>query len=213
MSWGYVAIGGATLVAGYMSSEAQSDAAATQAGASEAGVAEQRRQFNALQELLAPYSEGGEQALSAQQALLGLSGTEAQQQAINQLEQSPAFASLVQQGEEALLQNASATGGLRGGDLQGALAQYRPQLLAQLVQNQFQNLSGLTSIGQNAAAMTGNVGMQSASNIGTLLNQGAAAQAAAQLGQAQIYGDTIGNLAGLFASYQNRPQQNTGGTF
>jgi hypothetical protein len=73
----------------------------------------------------------GGPALQAQMAALGLSGPEAQQEYVAQQEQSPAFQALARQQEEALLQNASATGGLRGGNVQGALAQFRPALLNQ----------------------------------------------------------------------------------
>lgn len=206
MSWGFVAVAGATLVGSAITADAAGDAADTQAAAAREGSAEQARQFNALQELLAPYTEGGEEALQAQQALIGLSGRDAQQAAIAQLEGSPQFLALTQQGEEAILQNASATGGLRGGNTQAALAQFRPQMLSNLINQQYQNLGGLTSIGQNAAAMTGNAGMQTAANQAALLNQAAAAQAGGQIAQANVAAQGLGNLAGLGAMYLNRPQ-------
>lgn len=215
MSWGYVAVAGATLVAGYMSSESQKDAARSAGKGSDAAIAEQRYQFDQLQELLAPYAEGGEEALNAQRALIGLAGPEEQQAAIQALERSPQFTSLVDQGEEAILANASATGGLRGGNVQRALAEFRPQMLSQLIQQQFGNLGGLTSVGQNAAAMTGNAGMQTGQNIGNTLLNNAMIQGQSGIAQANTWGNTVGNLAGLFASYQNRPQGGgtTGGNF
>lgn len=212
MTWGFTAVAGATLVSGYLSSEAIGEAAETTAGATEAGIAAQMQQFQAMQEMLAPYAEAGVGSLEAQQALLGLAGPEAQQAAIQQLESSPQFQALVQQGETGILQSAAATGGLRGGNVQAALAQFRPSVLSQMIQQQFQNLGGITSLGQSSAAMTGGAGMTSASNIGNLLASGAATQAQLGLGQAQIGGQTIGNLAGLFAAYQNRPQPAPGGT-
>ena len=206
MSWGFVAVAGATLVSSVISADAAGDAADTQAAAAREGSAEQARQFNAMRELLSPYREGGEEALEAQRALLGLAGGQAQQQAISDLQRSPQFMAQVEQGEEALLQNASATGGLRGGNTQAALAQFRPQMLSNLINQQYQNLGGLTSLGQNAAAMTGNAGMQTAANQANLLNQAAAAQAGGQIAQANIAAQGIGNLAGLGAAYLNRPQ-------
>ena len=86
-----------------------------------------------------------------------------------------------QQGNNAILANASATGGLRGGNTQAALAQFSPQLLSQLIQQQFGNLGGLTSVGQNAAAGVGNAGMQTGNSITNLLQQQGAAQAGAAL--------------------------------
>ncbi len=127
--------------------DAASAAAATQAASAEAGIEEQRRQFDAMVELMSPYVGAGAGGIEGQQALLGLSGPEAQQTAIDELEQSPLFQSLAQQGETAMLQQASATGGLRGGNIQGALAEYRPQLLNQQIQQQMANLGGLASLG------------------------------------------------------------------
>ena len=150
-------------------------AATTQAGAAEKGIAEQRRQFDALVELMTPYVTAGEGAISQQQALIGLQGPEAQQQAIAGFEESPLFQSLVKQGEEAILQQGAATGGLRGGNIQAALSQFRPQVLNSLIEQQYNRLGGLTSIGQSSAAGQGTSGISSASNISNLLaNQGQA---------------------------------------
>ena len=212
MSWGFVAVAGATVVAGAVSADAQKDAARdasrAQQRSADAGIAEQQRQFDAIQELLAPYAEGGEEALQAQRALIGLAGEEEQQQAIRQLEQSPQFEALQQQGEEAILQNAAATGGLRGGNTQAALAQFRPQMLSNLINQQYQNLGGITSIGQNAAALTGNAGMNAANQITNLYGQQGAAQAGAELARGQAtanFANQVAGLAGLYAT--------TGGKF
>lgn len=199
MTWGFVAMAGATLVGGKLAADAQGGAADISAAAGDRSIAEQRRQFEVMQGLLGPYAEGGEEALAAQRALLGLGGDAEQQAAIERLKQSPGFMASVQTGEEAILQNASATGGLRGGNVQGALAQFRPQMLANTIQQQFQNLGGITSLGQNAAAMTGNAGMQLGQNVSGIYGDVAANQGAADIAQAQTYSDTIGSLAGQFA--------------
>lgn len=189
-------------------SEASQAAADAQAAATEKGIAEQRRQFDKMVGLLSPYVGAGNQALSQQKSLLGLNGAQMQKQALSAIQSSPYFQTVARQGETAILQNASATGGLRGGNTQAALGQFRPQLLNQLVQQQYQNLGGITSIGQSSAALTGNAGMQTAGNIGNLYSQGGAAQAQGLIGagQAQAGGiigaqnaqnQFIGNLVGL----------------
>jgi hypothetical protein len=225
--------------------EAAQQAAGVQAGMASEGIAEQRRQFDALQRLMSPYVMSGNAAMQQQLALLGLemrpvstqTGTQtqgaaggestgitrssgggflspvlrslaenvgstpgsektsgggvtgkeqqfeivesadAQKRAIAALEQSPFFQSMYQQGENAMLQQASATGGLRGGNIQGALAQFRPGLLNQMVQQRFSQLGGLTQIGQASASGQAAQGMQSAGAIGDLLAQMGAAQA------------------------------------
>ena len=209
--------------------EAAERGAQTQAVAAEKGIEEQRRQFDKLIELMSPYVTAGRGALERltpfeqagaksfeqQQALLGLRGPEEERAAIERLSGSETFKSLAQQGEEALLQRASATGGLRGGNIQGALSQFRPQLLNQLITQQYDRLGGLSgtglgvtqdifSRGQASAAGQAAQGMTSASNIANLLaNRGqaiAGGQVAAGGTARQTFGDilSIGKAASGF---------------
>lgn len=201
------AVVGGSLVGGVMSSNAQENAAETAAGAqSEASrlqIAESQRQFNEIRQLLSPYVNAGTGALGQQQALLGLSGADAQRSAIAGLESSPQMQALMQQGENAILQNASATGGLRGGKIQAALAQFRPQILSSMIESQYSKLGGLTSLGQNAAAGVGNAGMNASGQISQALGNIGSAQAGAALaaGNAQAgLANTLGNVAGFAGS-------------
>ena len=194
-------VAGSSLAGSAIQSRAAGKAAGQQAQAAEAGIEEQRRQFDRLQELLKPYVEAGTPALQAQQALLGLGGAEAQQQAIAELEGSPMFQALARQGEEAMLQQASATGGLRGGNLQAALAQFRPQMLAQAIEDQYSKLGGMTALGQQSAAGVGTAGMQSAGQIAGLLGQQGAARAGGTLGRAAPFAQMF-NLPAQFVGLQ-----------
>lgn len=193
---GAVAVG-ASAYGAKKSGDAAEDAADAQSAASDAGIAEERRQYDKMVELLSPYVKAGTGALTGQQDILGLSGAAAQKAAISGIEQSPYFQATAQQGENAILQNASATGGLRGGNTQGALAQFRPQLLNQLVQQQYANLGGLTQMGQASAAGQAQAGLQSGSNIAGLYGQQGQAQAGGYLGKASATNQAIGNLIGL----------------
>lgn len=184
-------VGGTSLLAGSMQADAASEAASIQGDASAAGIAEQRAARLAMEKLLSPYVSAGTGALSQQQALLGLSGADAQQQAYSAIENSAGFQAQVQQGENAMLQNASATGGVRGGNIQGALAQYRPAMLTNAINQQYANLGGLTQLGQNSAAGVGSSGMTSANNVATLLAQQGAASAGGVLGQANAYSGVL----------------------
>lgn len=187
--------------------EAGKRAAEVQAGMSQAGIEEQRRQFDKLTELMSPYVTAGAGALGQQQAILGLQGAQAQQAAYSGIQQSPEFLAMQQQGENALLQQASATGGLRGGNIQGALAQFRPGLLNQLVQQRYANLGGITSLGQASAAGQAGAGMQSAGAIANLLAQQGAAQAGGIMAkgglQRNVFGDIM-SIAGAAAAAQKQ---------
>jgi hypothetical protein len=218
--------GGAQLIGSSMQSDAAESAAQAQAGAAGEGIAEQRRQFDAIQQLLQPYvqagtgaisqfqpfQQAGAQAFQQQQALAGLLGPDAQREAIAGIEQSPGFQANVQQGEEALLSRASATGGLRGGNIQAALAQFRPQLLQQEIDKQYGRLGGFSSTGLgvsealyrggqasavNQASQAGAVG----ANVANLLGQQGAAMAGGELGQARAYGGLL-NAPAQFAGMQ-----------
>lgn len=182
--------------------EAAQAASQTQAAAADKSIAEQRRQFDAIVQMMSPYLQAGTSALGQQQNLLGLGGVDAQQQAMNQLQQNPMYTSMLRSGQNALLQNASATGGLRGGNTQAALAQLSPNILSQVYQQQLANLGGLSQLGQSSAGLQANAGQASAANIGNLLTQQGAALAGGQIAKGSTVANTFGTLlggAGLFA--------------
>ena len=195
-----LALLGSSIAGGLLSSSAQKSAASTasaaQIQAAQLATEEQRRQFDTVQELLKPYVEAGTSALGQQLALAGVSGPEAQQAAIAALEQGPQYQALVQQGEEAILQQASATGGLRGGNVQGALAKFRPQMLASLIEQQYGRLGGLTATGQASASGQATAAQTMGTNISNLLQQQGAASAGAALARGQATANTWGDITG-----------------
>lgn len=188
------------LTGGTEAAKGAEKAAGTQAAASQAGIDEQRRQFDKIIELMTPYVTAGTGAIGQQQAILGLSGPTAQQEAISGIEQSPYFEAATRQGETAILQNAAATGGLRGGNVQGALTQFRPALLNQLIQQQYGNLGGLTQIGQAAAAGQASAGQAAGANISNLLGQQGAAVAGGQIAKYGAQYQTFKDMAQIAAT-------------
>jgi hypothetical protein len=184
---------------------AANTAAEAQLEMSQQGIDEQRRQFEIAQGNMAPYMQAGVGALEQQQALSGALGPQAQQQAYDMVQNSPGFQSALQQGETSILQNAAATGGVRGGNTQGALAQYSPTLLGQAIDQRYGQLGGLAGMGQASAAGISSAGMNMGQNISNNMNQMGQTQAANALGnynlQSNFLGDIAGfglNLAGLF---------------
>lgn len=194
------AIIGSAVVGGLMSSRAQKSAAKSAANAqtqaADKGIEEQRRQFDAVQKLMAPYVTAGNTALTRYSALSGLAGPEAQQAIIQQIQGGPEYGALVRSGEEAILQSASATGGLRGGNTQAALAKFRPEILSTLIRDEYSRLGGMVSFGQNAAAGVGNAGLSTGTNIANLYGQVGQAQAGSALARGQATADMWGNIAG-----------------
>ena len=217
-------VAAAVAVVGVGSAVIKGNAAArasrAQVQGAEAGIAEQRRQFEAAQAVLAPYVDAGTEALTGlkpyvdvgpealtqQRILAGLEGPEKQREAINALAANPEFQALTKQGEEAMLQNASATGGLRGGNLQGALAQYRPQMLQDYIGQQYNRLGGLTALGQTtsqniaqlgqaSAAGTATAGLETGAHISGLYGDIGAARAGKFLAQGNMWGSILGSAS------------------
>jgi hypothetical protein len=193
-------VGGTSIGSSLLGAKSAKDAANTQAGAAREGIAAENARFEQMQALLKPYVEAGQPALTQQQNFLGLNGNQAQQDAINGVQNSAQFQSMLQQGNNSILQNASATGGLRGGNTQGALAQFSPQLLNQLIEQQYGKLGGMVQLGQNSAAGVGAAGLQNAGAVSGLLQQQGAAIAGGQLGQAKAYGNLL-NMPAQFAGF------------
>ncbi len=187
--------------------KAADQAANAQYGAAQLGIDETRRQFDFMQELLSPFVKTGTTALGGMGDLAGLGGMGAQQSAITNLQQSPAFTSMLESGQNAILQNASATGGLRGGNTQAALAQFSPALLAQTINDQYSRLGGLAGMGQASAAGVGTAGVNSGAQIAALLGQ----QGAAQAGNALARGRNTGDLYSGIASQYGQLMGKTGG--
>jgi len=198
-----IGLGGSALAAKSQKSAAAS-ASASQTRSANRAIQEQRRQFNKVQKLLKPYRKGGKKAFFAQMDLAGLGDEGEQQEAIDAILAGPEFQSIVQQGEEGILQNAAATGGLRGGDTQSALAQFRPQVLSGLINQQYSRLGGLANMGQTSAAGVGSAAQSTGANISNLMQQQGAAQAGNALaaGQAnsQLYGNIAGGLGNILGS-------------
>ncbi len=178
--------------------KAAGQAAAAQQAAAQQAIDAVTAQQAATQASLAPWTEAGRKALSGQSDLLGLNGGSMQADAIAALKDSPLFQSLFRTGQETILQNGSATGGLRGGDIQSSLANFGSDTLARVIQNQLANLGGISEGGNATATNIGQLGAGTATN--------------ASLEQMKAGADIIGNLVGKFDFGGGQPAPGAGGT-
>lgn len=189
-------------------SKAATQAAEIQAKYGEKAIDAETVRFLEMKELLQPYADAGYGSLKTQQDMIGQGTQEAEQAAIDKIINGPLFGALTKQGETALLQNASATGGLRGGNVEAALSQFRPNLLSSLMNDRYAKLQGITAFGQAAAsgqaAATQQLGQDTASGlrgIGDAFAQGTVGAAAATAAGYNAIGkaaQTLGNnVAGL----------------
>lgn len=186
-------------------SSAAKSASETQANAENTAAADQLNMYNQTKASLAPYNTTG---LSANQAIsempaFNFAPTEAN------LENTPGYQFNLYQGLKATQNSAAARGlGVSGAAEKGA-ASYASGLANSTYQNQFQNaLSGYTTnlnklqtqagLGENAAAMTGNYGTQTAQAIGQTAVGAANAQAAGQVGSANAISNGLNGAANSF---------------
>jgi hypothetical protein len=186
------AIGG-----GLLASSGASKAAKAQTTADQAAIAEQQREFNQTQGEFAPYLAAGTSALPSLEDLLGLNGPDKNQAAITALQGSSEYQSLYRNGLEANLQNASATGGIRGGNETRSLADFGSDTLAQVIQNQIGRLGGMAGLGEGATNAAAGFGQQASNNISALNVAQGNAQAGSSLAQGGIWSGVLNNLIPL----------------
>jgi len=141
------------------------------------------------------FREGALQQLGGIAGLEG--GTGSQQDVIDRAKNSPLYSAIMggqQAGEQAILRNASATGGLRSGNVQGALTDYGSQLdnraLLESYNQQMSGLQGLAALPSNANQIA-----STQAGIGNTLAMGdVAAQQAAQAKKGQNTSLALGLL-------------------
>lgn len=178
--WGYAAVAVGTVLAG---SEAKKGAkgAAGKAEAGQAAAREEYRQYNQ------PFYDAGASALERLNRFAAGDFTGFQT--------SPDYQFAQQQGQEGLLRAAASRGSLNAGGTDADLLRFNQGLASQQYGNYLGSLQYLAGLGQSAAQGLGGSASQAASNIGQI-RAGSAQQ------QADITGQTIGQLSNLFGQYQ-----------
>ena len=147
-----------------------------------------RQQYETGQEQMRPWLEAGGSALAKQSDFMGLGGREAQQSAYDNYSMSPGQQFLRDRGQKALLANASAIGGLGGGNVRSDLQQQGIGFAAQDFGNYYNRLAGMSGTGQTSAGQMGQMGASYASGQGQL-----GANYAGRMGQ---MGSNASNLLG-----------------
>jgi hypothetical protein len=188
---------GANLLGGNMQASAANNAA---------NLNEQ--QYQQTRSDLLPYNKAGQTATNALlKALPSLTAPVTMDEAT--LRQTPGYQFNLDQGLKSVQNGAAARGlGSSGAALKGA-AGYATGLADSTYQNQFNNavtnklnaynmLSGVSSLGENAAAQTGAYGTQAATNAGNALTNAGTAQAAGLVG----VGNSLVNGLNTYGGYQ-----------
>ena len=135
----------------------------------------------------APYLESGAGANSILAALSGSMGNGAQGQAFQDFMSSPEQAFLRQQGEQSVIRNSAALGGLGGGNVMKELTRFGTGLASQDFNNHFNRLSSVSDRGFNAAQGNAQVQMNQGNQAAGLANNNA--------NREQAYGNALGGIA------------------
>ncbi len=130
-----------------------------------------------------------------------------QNQMRSQIEEvNPLVSFLRDQGFEDIQESAAASGTLRSGGTLQDLSRFNTNLAAtvvpQLQQQRFNQLFNLLGLGQNAAVGQGTASLNTATNIGSLLQDRGNNQAVLANTQGEIAGNTLADLAGIYGRYQ-----------
>jgi hypothetical protein len=218
MSWGLVAVAGATVVSGAMGSRAAGKAASTQAEAADRSAEVQREIFERQVELQQPWLKAGEEALNKLTPL----ATQYTPFGMQQFQADPGYQFRMSEGMKALERGAAARGGLLSGSTLRATQRFGQDLASQEYQNAFNRygiererrlgpLQSLAGVGQTTSQQLSSQAGQMGANVGNMMTSGAAARASGYVGQANALTSALGTGLNFYQGQQmlNRlaPQQ------
>ena len=195
--------------------KAAQNAANIQAAAADKSSQIQKDMFEQVRGDLNPYRTAGSDALAQLMGKMQPNGFFNQTYQGQDIYDDPSYQFRVNQGNNAIQGSAAAQGGVLSGATLKALQNYGQESASQEYQNaynrfnadqtnQYNRLSNLVGIGQNAAAQTGNAGTQTAQALANNTMQGANAKSAGTIAagnqQANAFGALLsgGLMAGKF---------------
>jgi len=194
---------------------AAKDAANASQNATDASLAEQKREFDINQQNQAPWLQTGKSALSMLAGMYGLnsdgSGQAANAPDYSAFYNSPDYQFALQQGQQAQDRDAAARGSLFSGQHTADTIQFGQGLASQQFGNYYNRLAGLAGVGQSAANQLGEAGQNFANNVGNLNMQNAGNQMTSIYNRANASGNMANQLAGIGSNLAGRFYQPSGG--
>lgn len=209
-----------SIFGGNSAKEASTKAMQAQTDAYNRAIDIGNQQFQTTRTDYMPYTTAGASAMNELAAYLGLGGQgivagdqvptggtpvhigglgpgQTVRQKIEELKQSPIYQSRYNAGEEALLQTAAATGGLRGGNTQRGLADFGSDVLASVYSDLLARLAGVAQFGVGATGSVAGFGAQNTTNAANLTGQIGNAQAANYLTRGGITANQWASAGGF----------------
>jgi len=163
----------------------------------ERSIQENRAAYGDVEKLYSPYSEAGLAGFQDYLRAIGQGTPEEEAAFLESIQTSPGYQAAYGAGNRNVLQNAAATGGLRGGNTQNALAEFGSGLFGQYYNQKLGQLQGLGEMGFGAAQGLGQARTGTAGNIAGLYNQQGQTQAQGILAAQAARQQAMSNFGGL----------------
>lgn len=187
--------------------KAAKSAANQQYQASKEATQVQKDMYDQTRKDLSPYAQAGTNTLKQLMGGMGPNGQFMQEYSGQDIYDDPSYQFRLQQGQDSIQSGAAAQGGLLSGATQKALLNYGQDAASQEYgnaynrfnadqTNQYNRLSNLVGLGQNAAAQQGNAGMQTAQAVANNTMAGANAQAAGTIAAGNRTANNFSSLLG-----------------
>lgn len=209
MDWSWVG----PVASAVLQDRAASNAAGDQRAATEAAIAEQRRQYDQTREDYAPYREAGVGALGQLQTELG------QPLTAQQVMQEPGYQFGMDEGMRALTQRIAAMGGRVSGNALRAASEYGTNYATtryndahQRRMDRIRSLQSMAGLSQNAVSGGAAAGANATNAIGGAIQGQGDANAAARIGRGNIWANAGNQLWAMYGNPYgtNRPQSQGG---
>ncbi|MEG3166393.1 hypothetical protein U1701_17570 [Sphingomonas sp. PB2P19] len=185
------------IIGGGSMKKASQKAMEAQTAAANRGIDIQQKQYETTRADYMPYTQAGVKAIGGYGDLLGTNGADAEAAAVAQLRNSPFFQQNLDDANENLLQTASATGGVRGGNTAGAVGELSPKLLQQYYQQAMTGYGNLAQLGLGATGSVSNADLSNANAATSLTGQIGQAQATNYLTKGGINAANWNNVGGF----------------
>ena len=216
---------GASLIGAGMNANAASNAAKTQADATNASIAELRRQYDLNRSDQMPWLTAGSNAVGRLSDLTGISGNTGadgygslmKRFSMADFNADPGYDFRLKEGQQALERSASAKGLIGSGNVLAALTKYGQDMGSQEYgnaynrynqdqTNQYNRLAGISGTGQTTASNLGTMGANNANSISNLVTNQGNANAASGIAGANAWTSGLTGLAGSVGSYFKNQQ-------
>jgi len=234
MTWGMTAVAGATLVGGYMASQATKSAASQYANSAQQGIDYSQQIYGDIGQMTWPYRNLGTQANNAIGSMLpgqyqqydqegnaigspitGSGYLTAQPTMDDLTKLMPNYQFGLKQGQGQLNSQLNAAGGLVSGNAIQAGQQFTQDYAGNQLQNAFnnyqanrQNVAGnllnISNIGAGGVATTANAGTQNAANVTSTLGSIGNANASATMGANNAWQSGLNNISNYAMLYGMR---------